>query len=75
MCLILAIAICNSFLKVCQRKMATWIDSCTQYKSHLFSLIDRSIGVDAILFGHDKQKMEQGESWTVLDLFEHYLTQ
>ena len=31
--------------------------------------------MDAILFGHDKAKIEQGESWSVLDLFEHSLTQ
>ena len=31
--------------------------------------------MDAILFGYDKQKIEQGESWSVLDLFEYSLTQ
>ena len=36
-----------------------------------FLLLTTPYGMDAILFGHDKQKIEQGESWSVLDLFEH----
>ena len=49
-------------------------ESIIQYKSHLFSLIDAPLGVEAILFGHNTQKIEQGESWSVLDLFEYYCT-